>query len=551
VDAKGNIYFADSDNHTIRLIASTGTITTVAGNGSQGFAGDGSAATSAILDTPRAPAVQAAGVFALSDTNNNLIREVGSNGIINTITGTGSGAGSGQGVGGETLTLSGSSPVAYGSSGTFTVVFTNAGKIATGQVSLVDTANSSTPVASATLSNNVATISVSTLSAGTHNLVVAFGGDSQNAAITSSPLAFTITPLPVTASVTGLSLQYGQTIPTITGTLSGVLPQDANNVSAVFSTIATAASPVSEYPISVTLAGPAATDYTVKLASDAGDITIGKAPTTVTLTSSTLSPFSGIPVTFTALAASSTTGTPTGTVSFYDGTNLLSTAPITNGSATYTPSGLAGGAHNITAVYSGDANFTTSTSSAVVETVGSSPDFTLTSTGAVTQSVTHGKAATYTFALQPQGGTFAFPVTLTASGLPAGATAVFTPATIASGGSSATTSLAIQTAAPNSTSTSMSSPEGAPFLPITAALFLLPFLRNRRVRARFGRMPRMLFSALFLLTAGVVTSGLTGCGSGDHDPNPSQTYTITVTASASPAGNTSLQHTATVTLVVQ
>jgi hypothetical protein len=194
-DARGDIYFADSDNNTIRLVASSGTITTVAGNGSQGFAGDGGAATNVTLDTPRAPAVQATGVFALSDTNNNLIREVASNGVINTITGTGSGAGSGQGVGGEALTLSGSSPIAYGSSDTFTVVFTNAGKIATGQVSLVDSVNSRTPVASATLSNNVATINVSTLSAGTHNLVVSFGGDSQNAAITSSPFALTITPL--------------------------------------------------------------------------------------------------------------------------------------------------------------------------------------------------------------------------------------------------------------------------------------------------------------------------------------------------------------------
>jgi hypothetical protein len=296
----------------------------------------------------------------------------------------------------------------------------------------LDTANNSTTVASAGLSNNVASISVSTLSAGTHSLVVSFGGDSQNAAITSTPIALTITPLPVTANVTSLSLEYGQTIPTITGTLSGILPQDANKVTAVFTTTAT--SSVNQYPISVKLVGSAATDYTVALASGSGDLTIGKASTTVALTSSNLSPFFGVPVTLTALATSSTTGTPTGTVSFYDGTTLLSTAPITNGSATYIPSGLAGGAHTITAVYSGDANFTTSTSSAVVETVGSSPDFTLTPTGAVmTQTVIHGKVATYTFALQPQGGTFASQVTLTASGLPDGATAVFTPATIGSG----------------------------------------------------------------------------------------------------------------------
>ena len=549
VDAQGNIYFADSDNNTIRLIANTGTITTAAGNGSQGFAGEGGAATSAILDTPRAPAVQTTGVLALSDTNNNLIREIGLNGIITTISGTGSSTGSGQGAGGETLTLSGSSPFAYGSSGTFTVIFSNAGKIASGQVSLVDTANSSTPVASAALSNNVATISFSTLSAGTHNLVVSFGGDSQNAAITSSPFTLTISPLPVTASVNGLSLQYGQAIPTITGTLSGVLPQDANNVTAVFTTTATASSPVSQYPISVTLAGSAAIDYIVTLAAGAGGITIGKAPTTITLTSSNLSSFSGLPVTFTALAASSTTGTPTGTVSFYDGTALLNTAPITNGSATYTPSGLAGGSHSITAVYSGDANFTTGTSSAVVEIVVASPDFTLTPTGAVTQTVTPGEAATYTFALQPQGGTFAFPVTLTVSGLPGGATAVFTPATIASGGSSTTASLAIQTAAIDSTNTSTALPVRAPLFPISAALFLLPFLRNKHVRERFGRMPRTLFSLLFLLIAGAATLGLTGCGRGNHDPNSS--YTITVTASASGTTTETLQHVTFVTLIVQ
>jgi sugar lactone lactonase YvrE len=549
VDAQGNIYFADSDNNTIRLIANTGTITTVAGNGSQGFSGDGGAATSATLDTPRAPAVQAAGVFALSDTNNNLIREVGTNGIINTITGTGSGTGSGQGAGGEILTLSGTSTTAYGGSDMFTVVFSNAGKIAAGQVSLVDTANSSAPVASSTLSNNVATISVSTLSAGTHNLVVTFAGDGQNAAITSSPFALTITPLPVTASVASLSLQYGQAIPTITGTLSGVLAQDANNVTAVFTTTATAASTVSQYPISVTLTGSAAADYTVTLAAGSGGITIGKAASTVTLSSSSLAPFLGAPVTFTALAASSTTGTPSGTVSFYDGATLLITTPISNGSATYTSTGLAGGAHSITAVYSGDTNFTTSTSTAVVETVTSSPDFTLTPTGALTQSVTSGKSATYTFALQPQGGTLTSPITLTASGLPTGATAVFAPATIATGGSSATVSLTIQTASINSTSTSTSPPGRAPLLPISAALFLLPLLRNKHVRARFGRMPRTLFSMLFLLIAGAATLGLTGCGNGAHDPN--STYTVTVTASAAGAPNTTLQHTATVTLIVQ
>ncbi|WP_311719290.1 Ig-like domain repeat protein [Tunturibacter empetritectus] len=550
VDAQGNIYVADSDNNSIRLIANTGTITTVAGNGSQGFAGDGGAATNATLDTPRAPAVQALGVFALSDTNNNLIRAVASNGIINTITGASSGTGSGQGSGGETLSLSGSSSIAYGSSVTLTVIFSNAGKIATGQVNLVDTTSGSSTIASAPLLNNVATINLSTLSAGTHNLAVAFAGDSQNAAITSSAFALTVTPLPVTASIAGLSVEYGQTIPAITGTLNGVLPQDANNVTSVFTPTATATSTVGQYPVTVSLTGSAAIDYTVTLASGTGSITIEKAASSVTLTSSNLTPFLGAPITLTAQAISSTTGTPTGTVSFYDGTTLLTAAPITQGAATYTYTGLAaGGAHNLTAVYSGDPNFTTSTSTAVVETVGATPDFTLTSTGAVTQSVIAGKSATYTFALQSQGGTFTSPITLTASGLPAGATAVFTPATIAPGAGSATASLTIQTATQNAANTPPFSPVRAPLLPLSAAVFLLPLLRNKHLRARFGRMPRTLFSAFFLLIAGAALLGLTGCGSGDHDPT--KTYTITVTASAAGAANTTLQHMATVTLNIQ
>jgi len=363
--------------------------------------------------------------------------------------------------------------------------------------------------------------------------------------------ALTITPLPITASVAGLSLEYGQTIPAITGTLNGVLPQDVNNVVAVFTPTATSTSTVGQYPVTVMLTGPAATDYTVTLASGTGSITIGKAASTVTLTSSTPAPFLGTPITFTAQAVSSTTGTPTGIVSFYDGTTLLTMAPVAQGSATYTYTGLAGGAHSITAVYSGDPNFTTSTSTPVVETVGSTPDFTLTSTGAVTQSVTPGKSATYTFGLQSQGGTFTSPITLTASGLPEGATAVFAPAMIAPGAGSATATLTIQAAALNAANTPLSSPVRAPLLPLSAALFLLPLLRNKHLRARFGRMPRTLFSAFFLLTTVAAILGLTGCGSGAHDPNSTKTYSITVTASAVDGANTTLQHMATVTLNVQ
>ncbi|MEQ1886904.1 MAG: BACON domain-containing carbohydrate-binding protein [Bryobacteraceae bacterium] len=87
VDANGNIYIADTYNNRIRVV-SNGTITTFAGNGAQGFAGDGGFATAAQLNQPQGIAVDAAGNVYIGDTGNNRIRMV-SNGIITTIGGTG------------------------------------------------------------------------------------------------------------------------------------------------------------------------------------------------------------------------------------------------------------------------------------------------------------------------------------------------------------------------------------------------------------------------------------------------------------------------------
>lgn len=551
VDAAGNIYVADSDNNRIRLIATTGKISTAAGNGSQGFGGDGGPAINATLDTPRAPAVEAPGVFALSDTRNNLVRKVGLDGTIQTVAGVSSGTGGGQGTGTETLTLNGAPTIAY-NTGTLTAIFNNAAFIATGQVSLLDITNGSTVVASVSWNNNVATFDTSTLSGGTHQLVASYSGDSQNAAITSNVFALTVTPLPVVATATGVSIKYGQAVPTLTGSLTGVLPQDINNVTAVFATAATMTSPVGQYSITVTLAGNAATDYSVTLGSGSGDVVIGQTGSTTALNSSNTSPFLGAPVSLTAQASSTTTGTPTGSIAFYDGTALLATVPVgADGSAAYSSSGFALGAHSVTAVYSGDANFTSSTSSATVETVIVVPDFTLSATGGATQTVNPGQTATYNFAVQSQNGGVTSPITLTASGLPAGATAVFTPAIITLNNGTASFGLAIKTAALTADKTMPSSPMRSPLLPISAAVFLLPLFRNKRIRAKLAKMPRTLLTAFFVLIAGAATLGLTGCGSGGFFAQSQQTYTVTVTATTTSAINTTLQHTTTVTLIVQ
>jgi sugar lactone lactonase YvrE len=90
IDVQGNLYIADSGNSRIREVSAvTGIITTVAGNGIPGFAGDGGPATSAELEYPVGVAVDGSGNLYIADTGNNVVRKVSSSGIITTIAGTG------------------------------------------------------------------------------------------------------------------------------------------------------------------------------------------------------------------------------------------------------------------------------------------------------------------------------------------------------------------------------------------------------------------------------------------------------------------------------
>jgi len=86
-DGSGNLYVADTDDNLILEISTAGIVTTVAGTGEQGYAGDLGFATSAILDSPAGVAVDKFGSIYIADTHNNCIREV-SAGVIMTIAGT-------------------------------------------------------------------------------------------------------------------------------------------------------------------------------------------------------------------------------------------------------------------------------------------------------------------------------------------------------------------------------------------------------------------------------------------------------------------------------
>ena len=89
VDSSGNIYIADSSNHRIRKVDSSGNISTIAGTGTAGYSGDGGFATDAQLYNPKGVAVDSSDNIYIADSSNNRIRKVDSSGIISTIAGTG------------------------------------------------------------------------------------------------------------------------------------------------------------------------------------------------------------------------------------------------------------------------------------------------------------------------------------------------------------------------------------------------------------------------------------------------------------------------------
>ncbi|MGA3016605.1 MAG: hypothetical protein ABSF62_05760 [Bryobacteraceae bacterium] len=97
VDSFGNLYIADTYNHRIRKVDAGGIITTVAGTGVAGYSGDESPATAADLWQPAGVAADDNGDIFISDTANNRIRQVTPDGVIHTIAGTGAASFGGDG----------------------------------------------------------------------------------------------------------------------------------------------------------------------------------------------------------------------------------------------------------------------------------------------------------------------------------------------------------------------------------------------------------------------------------------------------------------------
>jgi hypothetical protein len=334
----------------------------------------------------------------------------------------------------------------------------------------------------------------------------------------------------VTATPNPVAILYGQVVPALSGTLTGVLPQDVGKVAVVFASGAGTLSPVGSYPISASLTGSAAANYVLTVVP--ASVTIAKAPVVVTAMSSPGSVNVGTAVTVNVSVTSTTSGVATGSVTLLDGTAVLGIVPLSLGGAVWTTSALVQGSHALSAAYAGDGNFLPGASTAATVVVGTAQDFTLATTGAASQSVPAGSAAMFNFSVAMQGSPLSSPILLTVQGVPTGATASLNPPSIVPG-APGTFTLTIQTP--------LARLDQRLGTQVWWAGLLIPAVAWRRRRALRGG-----------LLLGVVLV-LGGCGNRVNtapELSHAATYTITLTATATGSTGTAIQHSTSVTLQV-
>lgn len=531
VDTTGNIYIADSHNNRIRKVTS-GTITTIAGTGAAGFFGDGGAATSAALNLPTALAVDAAGNLYIADTNNHRIRKI-SGTTITTVAGDGDQLYLNDGVAATQTGLDSPSGIAVDAAGNLYIGDTRNQRVrkvtlSSGLISTI-AGNGTKSFAGDGGMANAAGLArprgVATVAEGSIYLV-----DSDNDRIRNINGAGAIS----TAAGDGAQGFSGDTGPANSGML------DRPRAVAVSSGGAIAISDTNNQRIRAIL--------NTNINTIAGLGNSGTAALVLSGTSPIITGSGNLRATLLNGASKAT-----GSVTFLDittGVSTLGTASLQNDVATISLAGIAAGTHLFAATYPGDALNPAIASGVfvVVATPAQVPNNFSIAAATATQIVVPGATANYQFTLTPQSGTFGSGVTLTVAGLPSGATASFAPSSIAAGSSGAiSTELTIQTPRQAALLRSSSKP---PSMPYALSLLSLPVLFSRRTRKKLSAIARSNRILCLLLLAGAAV--LSGCGSGGFFTQPQKSYTLTVTATSAAVGSSpAVSQSTTVTLTVQ
>jgi hypothetical protein len=415
-----------------------------------------------------------------------------------------------------------------------------------------------------TMTDGVATYTTSSLGTGQQTVGASYSGNSNYSPTTTNSVVAVVTQGP---DVLGMTVSGPATVSlgtpvTVNGTvtvgalgpaptgivtlLDGTAPLattnlNGSNPAAVAFTVNTSSQPLAPGAHTFSLKYAGSTQWAAS-ASSSAVLSVTQAASTTTLTSSATTAKAGASVTFTAVVSSTVTSpAPTGTVQFYDGTTALGTPiPVENESVSYTTSALSGGTHSITAVYSGDANFATSTSAVFTETIQS---ISLAST-VLTGTVNPGSSATYTLTVTATGSANES-TSFACSTLPQGAACSLSPQTVT--GSGSTTLTITTTGSSSATTPNLLKLWGERGVPVLACVVLLMAPARRRKQLLF----LILLALVPALTVGCGGGGGGGCGANcTSGGTPAGTYTITVTSTTG-SGASAITATTTVTLTVQ
>jgi hypothetical protein len=281
---------------------------------------------------------------------------------------------------GTTTSISGSLAVStLGTAVTFTATVSPASATGTVQFSAFATnSGSSYSLGSAPVVSGVATLTTTALVSGPNAVTAIYSGDSQNATSTSAAFNEMVRFTSGTGLTSSLNPSTSGASVTLTAT---VYPPNSGqtgsvqffNGSVLLGTSTLSAGLTAQF---TTTALPVGTDSLTAVysgdtnwagsTSTALSQTVNKVVTTTTLISSSNPSTVGASVTLTATVSPSTA---TGTVQFFDGATVLGASALAAGSASFGATSLTQGTHTITAVYSGDANNTTSTSAAASQVV--------------------------------------------------------------------------------------------------------------------------------------------------------------------------------------
>lgn len=280
--------------------------------------------------------------------------------------------------GATTALISSKNPTVFGQTVTFTASVSATSGTPTGTITFLD---GTSTIGTTTLdSTGAASFTTSALAVGAHTITASYSGDSNFNANASSPftqivnldvptVAVNVSPNPsvfgqpviATATVSATAPGSGTPTGTVTfldgltslGTMNLVNAQASFTISALTSGL---------HSIMATYGG----DGSFSQNSSTTGLTVNKSSTTTSLSSSANPSNFNQPVTFTATVSpiAPGAGTPTGAITFSDGSTILGTATLdSTGTASFTTSALGVGTHAISASYAGDSNFNASTSS--------------------------------------------------------------------------------------------------------------------------------------------------------------------------------------------